>query len=616
MFFVANVQPGPIVRVEPKSSGACFPHCCPGHVYSSVCGSSIVLRVHGPVSMLQNVVTYLRFEASYETPLAVGDVIDENTVLGSLRRQTHCVGEWIASHFEVVDEKMSARVCEFNPKSQSTLGWHYRWVGGSALQQRRAVHHLRAYVFAREPPRLRVVATVESTPFIVMSYRRACKACQRQTPEDERAGLQCQCEGVYRLAANGIRDGNRSPQRSPSIATTASIPKALMTPPRCDERMEDALATIHYFESNFPATVLSSYLDTLDSMLRRTVDPPISHPILHQIHAHSTIPSEKTRTWSQTLEALSAVLGLSTQVTPFLHSFSAAHAASLLDKAQLERSYSTFVHHIYTNVAKALEPFNMTPHALADDMLTLCAVLHAEHPIAATTCLEKCRTFHPSLAFEGFVAYMREIYMSFNAPPQAVPVPTNRPLEGVWRYRSLSIMHISPQLCPSILSLMRACYMGLTFQITQTSTSLFMRSHHSLTEKIWSEFHLNGIPQVHRVFPNGETTMACVNGLMHGDYVAELVDDSVVALTLFSWPATETSRLCYAIHIHMARIGETSLALDVRVVAAPEVAFVQDYWCMTANERVARYDERNERPVVAFQIAYDRLPQDKLSNFF
>ncbi|KAG9411423.1 hypothetical protein AC1031_022088 [Aphanomyces cochlioides] len=175
--------------------------------------------------------------------------------------------------------------------------------------------------------------------------------------------------------------------------------------------MEDALATIHYFVSNFPASVISSYLDSLDSMLRRTVDPPISHPILHQIHAHSTIASEKIVTWSQTLEALSVVLGFSTQVTPFLHSFSAAHVASLLDKDQLERSYATFVHHIYTNLARVLEPLNMTPHALADDMLTLCAVLHTEHPIAATTCLEKCRTFHPSLAFEAFVAHMREIYM-------------------------------------------------------------------------------------------------------------------------------------------------------------------------------------------------------------
>ncbi|KAH9137778.1 hypothetical protein AeRB84_000771 [Aphanomyces euteiches] len=582
----------------------CFPHCCPSHVYSSVCGSSVVVRVQGPLASLRDVVTYLRFDACYENPVAVGDTIEENSVLSNLRRQTHVVGEWIASHYEVVDENVPSRMCEFSPKTQSTLGWHYRWVGGSARQQRRAVHYLRAYVFAREPPRLRVLAVVESTPFIVMSYRRACKSCQRQSPEDERSGLKCQCEGIYKLAESSpIRHFQQTPLHPPEPAT-AHFPME-MTVPGCEDRLEDALATIHFFISTFPVSVLAPYLEPLDTVLRSTVHPPIAHPILHQIQAHTGAPSERLAGWSQTLAALGVVLGFSTESTPFLHAFSAAHASSLLCKPDLERSYAMFVQHHYSNVARALMPLNITPHALSDEILTLCAVLHAEHPAAASICLEKCRGFRPAVAFENFVAQMREIYMSFNAPPQAQPVSSNRPLDGCWRFRSMSIMFMSPQLSPSILSLMRASYMGLTFQIIQTSTCLLMRSHHSLTDKIWAEFQLDGTPQVHRVFPNGESSMACFDGLVHGDYLGEIVSSNAVALTLFSWPASPVSRLCYAIHIHIARVGDGALAVDVRVVASPEKAPIADYWCMTVHQRVATYDRSNECPVVAFRLDYE-----------
>ncbi|CAK4185311.1 unnamed protein product [Aphanomyces euteiches] len=120
----------------------CFPHCCPSHLYSSVCGSSVTLRVHGP--QLGHVVTYLRFDAAYEDPLRVGDTIMENAVLDNLRRQTHTSGEWIAGQYAAVDE-MPSLVCEFGTRGQSSLGWHYRWVGGSTRQQRQAFHSLRVH---------------------------------------------------------------------------------------------------------------------------------------------------------------------------------------------------------------------------------------------------------------------------------------------------------------------------------------------------------------------------------------------------------------------------------------------------------------------------------------
>ncbi|KAH9150586.1 hypothetical protein AeRB84_006598, partial [Aphanomyces euteiches] len=578
------------------------------HLYSSVCGSSVTLRGHGP--QLGHVVTYLRFDAAYEDPLRVGDTIMENAVLDNLRRQTHTSGEWIAGQYAAVDE-MPSLVCEFGTRGQSSLGWHYRWVGGSTRQQRQAFHSLRAYAFAREPPRLRVLAVAQSPPFVVMSYRRACKACQRQSPEDEQAQLKCECDGFYKLQTNALSNMTAASIPPTEGATNTSSgghrPPGIISP-RSEESVEDALATIHYFMSTFPATVLAPYLERLDSMLRMTVRPPLRDPILCQIQAHFGAPCERRLApFSTTLEALGVVLGCSTDLTPFLHSFSAAHAASLLDKMHLEQSYESFVQHIYSNVARTLAAFNMTPQAFSDEILSLCAVLHAEYPEAATSCLEKCRAFNSRMAFEAFVAQMREVFMSMNAPPQAQPAACRRPLDGRWRYTAVSIMHLSRQLCPSILSLMRACYMGLTFEIVDNSMSFFMRSHHSLTNKAWAEFHVDGLPHVHRVFPNGESTMAIVDGLVHGDYVAAAVNDTAVTLTLFSWPASSISRYCYAIHLQIGRVeGPTGrLAVCVQVTAAREVSPVEDYWCMTVDERVALFDRGNAHPVATFRLEYE-----------
>ncbi|CAK4073518.1 unnamed protein product [Aphanomyces euteiches] len=287
---------------------------------------------------------------------------------------------------------------------------------------------------------------------------------------------------------------------------------------------------------------------------------------------------------------------------PLFHSLSAASGASLLDKTGFEESYELFVQQTVKELTKALAAScKMTVAGLSDDLVTLCAVLHAEYPEAATAFLEKCRGFHPSAMFEAFDAQMREMYMSLEASsPQ--PVSFHHPLDGSWRYKSLSILFLSSEHCPSILSLLRASSMGVAFQIVRTSTSLHVRSQ-SLTQT-WAEFHVDGLPHVHRVFPNGESTMAFVDGLVHGDYVAAIVNHSAVELVLYSWPTSSISRYCYAIHLHIAREIH-GLAVDVHVAAALEVAPVQDYWCMTVQERVALYDQPNETPVVTCRLDYD-----------
>ncbi|KAH9109282.1 hypothetical protein LEN26_014040 [Aphanomyces euteiches] len=216
----------------------CFPHCCPQHISSSVCGSSIVVRVHGPLSRLGDIVTYLHFDAAFETSLHVGDVIDESHVTADVRHETHSTGAWIACHDDVIDEKTSSRVFAFNSKRQAALGWHYRWVGGSARQQRQAFHFLRAYAFAIEAStrRLCVLAIVQSPPFIVMSYRRACKACQRQAPHDNK---RCECEGIYNVARLSPVDSSRTilqPLAMPQIVCTWIWPRFIPSFPSFQRR--------------------------------------------------------------------------------------------------------------------------------------------------------------------------------------------------------------------------------------------------------------------------------------------------------------------------------------------------------------------------------------------
>ncbi|CAK4522683.1 unnamed protein product [Aphanomyces euteiches] len=615
----ADVVVAPIAQRVPKSFGKrlvdefrlklacrCFPHCCPSHVYNSVCGTSIVTRVHGPVSTLQNTVTYLRFDASYEKPLEVGDTIDEDYVLKRVRRNTHSVGEWIASHYDVVDEKTLSRVCEFSPKAQSTLGWHYRWVGGSARQQRRAVHYLRAYVFVRESPMLRVVAVAQSTPFIVMSYRRACKVCQRQTPEDSRSGLICQCEGIYRLKGYALTSELERVQQLQAKLAMSMPPPVVTSPSNVVGRKEDALATIHFFITSFPASVLGPYLSYLDMMLRKSLDSPLASPIFSQIVTNSKHPSQKLAGWTQTMEALGVAAGVTIQLLPFLNSFSVIHAPSLLNKHELERSHETAINHIFNELTTALAPYNTSPHALADEILVLCAVLHADYPDAATICLQKCEKFHTSVSFKSFVAQMRESFMSHASPPQLVPSPSNRPLDGCWRYRSWSLYEMSPNQNPSVLTLIRGFVTAMTINMVRTSDTLFMRSQQCLAGANWSEFHLDGSPHVLRTFPSGEATMACFDGLLHGDYVAE-VRDGAVYLSLYSWPASSMTQVGYTIHIRLEQMGASAMAVDIRVIGAPGKSKAVDYWCMTVDQRLALYDATNEYPVVKCRLDYEKM---------
>ncbi|KAF0700556.1 Aste57867_8892 [Aphanomyces stellatus] len=596
----------------------CFPHCCPSHVFNSVCGTSIVTRVSGP--RVEHSITYLRFEASYEQQLHVGDEIDEASVLSNVRRQTHCIGEWIASHYDVYDENTTTRVCEFSPKAQSTLGWHYRWVGGSARQQRRAMHYLRAYAFERVGHgQLRVLSTVQSTPFIVMSYRRACKACQRQTPEDMAAtDLQCECEGIYRMqqqggeastAAMDTGDGSQ-PEDEPTPSSQGQ--RVVAASPGLDE-MEKMLATFYYVVATFPATFLDHHVHPIDAFFRRSSllasCPPILPPFLHHGGRHQVATGSQ---YAPTLDAIAVLLTTAVQLLPATQALLATHAATLLHKPDLEQTYARLVHQLVADFNQALRPLHTTFSSVVQAMLAYC---HDHHTLSASAAvLLKCHEFHPTRAFESFVAQMRETFMvqyiAIETPPH-VPHQNSlsHPSAGSWHFRetqSVAVHDVSGG--PSILSLLRACTMGVAFRLALHASSFFIQSQ--LSASHWSEFILDHRPRVLRVFPNGETTMSCVSDAMHGDYVGHVDVHSAIKMTLFFWPASPTSpsRVAYIVQLHFALADARVAQLQVHVTAAPEAAGPpRDYWGMDVTQRVALLDRTNEQPVLDCHVVYDRV---------
>ncbi|KDO26961.1 hypothetical protein SPRG_07674 [Saprolegnia parasitica CBS 223.65] len=587
----------------------CFPHCCPSHVFNSVCGTSVVARVHGPADRVQQSMTYLRFEASYERPFQVGDTLSEQTILSNLRRQTHAIGEWIASQYDVFDDKTSVRVNEFSPKATSSLGWHYRWVGGSARQQRRATHCLRAYVFERffhhNVSMLRVVATTQSPTFIVMSYRRACKVCQRQTPEDlEKTSAQCQCEGIYRVSSHGSDndDENMTPPSSIMSMQQDAMPSALISD------MEHAFSIIYYYLSTLDVPAFAAQLAMLEETMQQCffhgTGPNISSP-LFQPFIRAPSPQAKG------LEAsiASACMLFMSQITthmPAVRHFFGSNAACLLNKRDLEKKYLAWIRFAYETLNPSVAPLDTTLLHLAQDILRLVEDPLAQRPNISLL-RHKIQTYHPTLAFEWFVAQMREMYLAINSPMPSTTTPS--PLDGRWRWTSTNVSFLADSSPPSFLTIFRALSMGLSVQQIVQGTSLFITSEHALFPTIWSEFVLDGHPHILRVFANGETTMSCVSDFMYGDYVGRLgpEDPQTVELTLYCWPAAVLSvnRHCYAIRLQSVLHGPNTLSCRVQVTSALEDKKV-DYWGMDISERIASFNVRDEAPVLELTLQYAR----------
>ncbi|GAB9476038.1 hypothetical protein Gpo141_00013111 [Globisporangium polare] len=178
----------------------CFPHCCPQHVERSYCGASVYLQVDldEPEATEtwdsdrrdalddENLLVFGRFRLQNVRGPTVGEQISMDTIDSSLLSETNPTGEWVDARM-IASAGHNAWLFEINPSAK----WFYDWEVGAARDRRTMPHVFEAYVFQKasspHPPptgtraasrnpaseNLEVVALVTSSPFTLISFRRA-----------------------------------------------------------------------------------------------------------------------------------------------------------------------------------------------------------------------------------------------------------------------------------------------------------------------------------------------------------------------------------------------------------------------------------------------------------
>ncbi|ETV95122.1 hypothetical protein, variant 2 [Aphanomyces invadans] len=556
----------------------CFPHCCPQHTESPFCVSSLGVRVAGSVDFLQHCIVLLHFEASYERPIVCGDLMDEHAIEIALRTETNPRGEWIPTQVVAVEDDHV--VYEYNAEAES--GWNYRWLGGSSTQQRRCWHCIKAYVLTRVqratgPSHLRVIAIVQSPPFVVMSYRRACKSCQKKSTADPVLSATsreaCECEGMYRLS-----DSHLDEIISTGATRMTILPDLDAASPR--------VATMG--DASDPA-VMERHLGLLYAALTNctinvTTDAALIQFGLQRCRACgiSNAQSLPQPPDMNTRILLALLRGRATS-----EEFLRRHAHSILDQDELFRLYEQWIAQVYANVCAVVAD---TQTSVADFFESLAAAAAAA-PTPSHASPEAAATIS-SNGFEAFVAQLREVYLALDyAAPK--PLSPSAELDG-WT--------------ASLLTVARSLSMGLGLSIVLSSTSLFVRSELALFSTIWSEFILDNTARVLQVFPNGESTMSTCADLMYGDYVGSRPQTNQVRLDLFCWPLEHTKhRTCYGIRLVFQAEASSRLHGQVEVQVAHNVV-EQNTWNMTAAQRMDVLHRYELTTIARIAVGYTTAP--------
>ncbi|KAH9120816.1 hypothetical protein AeMF1_007178 [Aphanomyces euteiches] len=566
----------------------CFPHCCPEHTESPFCASSLAVSVTGSLELIEKCRVFLRFEASYEPGVVCGGFVDALAIEQSLRSESNPRGEWIPTQPVAVENDQV--IFEF--RAQADGGWNYRWLGGSSTQQRRCWHYIKAYVcypFNR-PGRLRVIAVVRSPPFVVMSYRRACKSCQKKSNAEPILSAThreaCECEGMYRLTDSALDDiissGTTERIILPDLGST--IHTIQDRNPREKEYHLAALYMTLKFAAISPA--VAEELSIVANKLTGTGNKEIWLPIAT---ASSSSPHEM-----QCLDIFLALFRSRNSLDVLL----TKNAQAILDQNRLHEVYEEWLSVAYdTIVYSALRAKDSAPESY------FTALLHAHRAVNPTLFTDNQVV---SVGFEAFVAQLREIYLALSYRPPEIPSPDST-LDGLWICALDACQVELCSLSPSLLTVLRGLSMGMRFHLRLSSkSSLFIRSDIALFSTIWSEFILDGAPRVLRVFPNGESTMTACGGHMYGDYVGLNQYPGPVQICLYCWPTEhEKNRTCYILQVVFQPVKHTMLVCHVQVATSRSL-IEQHAWNMSAAERIASFDQHDSTVVMKISATYQR----------
>ncbi|OQR83219.1 hypothetical protein ACHHYP_14947 [Achlya hypogyna] len=592
----------------------CFPHCCPSHSYANFCATSIDLRAtHAPPDV-ENDIAVVRFQTTAEVVYKVGDEIDAQDVLLHLRRYDDNKAEWIPSEYQYYNKATQTMTYRFNHKNN--LGWHYGWMGTSTKAHRTCTHQVVGYLLRKKASALVVLAVTTSPPFIVMSYRRACYHCQKHRESDSEAvatpspGV-CECEGEFNVM-QGLSIGT-----SPLAVAARPPPPPIRPLPGLEPAiMERQLAMLFGVLQLLPAHVFAGQVPALETRLATSLIAPLGDRLGYSAAKKRTmaLPAIPTRRPAASpvshelvslktcvVDLLLATLGSFdvlvqnarqfAQSTPYLFvrgDLTQAYLAWLGSHFHLLNArlgaVGTHLGHVASHIAHAA--------ATAPEFLATRGYMEALDAPEATN----------SAGFDYYVAQLREVYMADASLRAQMAAPVQYQARWVLdKVLGHSYGDSSPDLDPSLATLLRCVLMGYCFELRVTETALLVRSELHAFETVWSEFVLDQLPRVFRVFPNGESSMAPLAQLQHGDYMASRLDHDTLSLKLFGWPdPAGHSRVCYAIAL---RLSLATLAAEVSVLHS-FVAGPVDVATMVVEERCRQYLVEHEVEVLHAVVQY------------
>ncbi|KAF0685124.1 Aste57867_22949 [Aphanomyces stellatus] len=596
----------------------CFPHCCPIHSFGNFCTTSLDLKVANASDLVDTDVAYIHFEPTTERVIGVGDIIDAAPVHSDTRSMENLKGKWIPSLHRKVDATNHDIVYHFN--ENNGFGWHYGWVGTSTKAHRTCPHQMTGYIF-REivvdgKTMLCVLRRVSSPPFIVMSYRRACYFCQKHrasSTQDSKA-TQCECEGEF----NTSKDMSLPPLASPCTAVLPHDRPLRPQPPDTHilERHLTILVafvsipSVHFFAAQLPtleSRVLKSLLQPLGVALglhasqKRALRFP---SVVRAVNAHDTSSSSPDLESLKTLVLDLVLSQLTLESVRQNAAFFSAVVPRLLDRDALHAAYAAWLVHVHTQLTTRLVPMGLSIDQLTMHVMDTPALARVREYVDAAAAADT------SLGLDYFVAQLREVFMASTQPPHEAGLETASPLTGHWIYdKTISFLYgdSTPELDMSVTTLLRSLLMGYAFILDhRTPHMLHVKSDLRAFDSIASEFVLDQYPRVFRVFPNGESSMAPLSGLYHGDYIGQKTSTGV-SLDFFSWPL-------HAAQPHVLRLtcafstskNDQVLMLTISLGQADADATV-DYAALAAIDRYATYQKAKETPVASFRLSYTRL---------
>ncbi|ETV65766.1 hypothetical protein, variant 1 [Aphanomyces astaci] len=613
----------------------CFPHCCPSHSFGNFCSTSIDLKVTGATT---DNVAYVHFQPTTDRILEPNDIIDAAIVVNNTRSMDNLKGEWIPSLYHYYHETRNETIYHFN--QNNTFGWHYGWVGTSTKAHRTCPHRLVGYMFSsvsgHAKPMLRVVHATMSPAFIVMSYRRACYFCQKHRvpsslPLDASPmSSACECEGEFNISTHHPAHTQPYPSKQLKLPSSSSSSSPLPLPPPT-ESLERDLHVLYAFMSVPSINFFAAHMPSLESRVLKSLLHPLGVSLGLNTYQkrllgfpaflRPSFPGNKDRLHhhSNTLASLQSValdLLLSLFTFESLKQSEMAFATAtphLLHRDKLLSAYQSWLSNLHANLTTRLYPLNLTIPDLVAHIQDAAAVVPLLHPLLSSTSL---LTEYDD-GFDYFVAQLREVYMAQQDAhrhvvsgyfPDSDMVPGSG-FNGQFLFdRTLSVVYEEnspPDEDISLPTLLRCLTIGYAFTLRHTTRpSLQITSSLRPFATIPSEFMLDSTPRVFRVFPNGESSMARLAGLSHGDYIATY-SLNTVSLDLFSWPRSADRSMVSRVSIVLARNG-TGLTAVVSVTHA-DAAPTVDYAALNASQRYATYDKLRETPSATFRFGYTRL---------